>query len=146
MIRILFVIFCFFTIVSIFSCMTPSEIDRSSHRIQLRVKCDEFDDTFYYPTPLMERKDLLTVLAELSLKENPAIRFISTNQTEEIMEVNGRRTSWKEAWHIYLNGQLLSSEDLKKGVRVGEKDKLEIRLEATERVFGIPTKHEETKD
>lgn len=146
MVRLRFVNFFCFVFACVFSCTTPNEIDRSDHRIQLRVKCDEFDDIFYYPTPLMEKKDLLTVLAELSLKENPAIRFISTNQTEEIMEVNGRRTSWKEAWHIYLNGQLLTSHELKQGIRVGKKDKLEILLEATERVFGIPTKHEEKKD
>ena len=116
-------------------------MDRSNHRISFRFICDEFDDVFYYQTPLFERKDLLTVLAEMSVKEDPAIRFISTNQTEEIMEVNGRRTSWKEAWEVYLNGKKISPYELKRGIRVGESDRIEIKLEATERVFGIPTKH-----
>jgi hypothetical protein len=135
-----------FSMLGISGCQSTSEIDRSEIRIKLRFVCDEFDDLFYYPTPLMERKDLLTVLAELSLKENPAIRFISTNQTEEIMEVNGRRTSWKEAWEIYLNGQKITPYDLKKGIRVGDKDKIEIKLEPTERVFGTPTKHGDSVD
>jgi hypothetical protein len=131
---------------NLYCSSSTTEIDRSKNRIQLRFVCDEFDDNFYYQTPLLEKKDLLAVLAELSLSENPAIRFISTNQTEEIMEVNGRRTSWKEAWQVYINGQKISPYDLKKGVRVSEKDKIEIRLEATERVFGIPTKHGESNN
>jgi len=120
-----------------------SEMDRSEHRIMLRFICDDFDDEVYYPTPLFERKDLLAVLADLSIRENPSIRFISTNQTEEIMEVNGRRTSWKEAWEVYLNGKKISPYDLKTGIRVGEKDKIVVKLEAVERVFGTPTKHGE---
>ncbi len=122
------------------------ELDRSEHRIEIRFECDEFEDSFYYPTPRLESKDLLTVMGEMSLKENPSIRFISTNQSVEIMEVNGRKTSWKEVWFIYLNGKKISSFDLKNGVRVGEKDTIKIRLEFTERVFGQPTKHGEGKD
>jgi hypothetical protein len=124
-------------------CFTSKrEMDRSDIKIKLQVICDEFEEVFTYPTPLSERKDLLSLLGELSLKESPSIRFISTNTTEEIMEINGRRTSWKEGWNIYLNGELVSPQELKRGLKVYEKDKILIRLEKIERVFGKPTKHE----
>ncbi|TGN07219.1 hypothetical protein EHS11_18000 [Leptospira ilyithenensis] len=81
---------------------------------------------------------MLLLLAELSQKENPSIRFISTNKTEEIMEINSVRNSWKEGWVIYINGEVVNSVELKLGVRVGMEDKIEIKLIPVERVFGRP--------
>lgn len=131
------------SLLLLFDCQqNRSNADRHDGSIKIRVLCDEFDDEFHYPTPLSEKKDLLQVLAELSLRESPSIRFISTNQTVEIMEINGRQNTWKEGWSIYLNGQFISISGLKKGVRVEERDIIEIRIEAIERVFGKPTKHD----
>jgi hypothetical protein len=124
------------------SCgISRHERSEAENHVLIQVVCDEFDDAFYYPIPAFEKKDLLGILAELSVSENPSIRFISTNQTEEIMEINGRRTSWKEGWNLYLNGKYLSPSDLKRGLKVGSFDTIRIKLETTERVFGIPTKH-----
>ncbi|BDA79892.1 hypothetical protein LPTSP3_g28220 [Leptospira kobayashii] len=115
-----------------------SKQDSITNQIKIRVLCSEFEEEFYYPILLGEKKDLLLILAELSQKENPSIRFISTNKTEEIMEINGARNSWKEGWVIYINGETISSSELKLGVRVGKEDKIEIKLIPVERVFGRP--------
>ncbi len=109
-----------------------------TNQIKIHVLCSEFDEEFYYPVLLGEKKDLLLVLAELSRMENPSIRFISTNKTEEIMEINGARNSWREGWVIYINGEVVNSTELKLGVRVGMEDKIEIKLIPVERVFGRP--------
>ncbi|WP_411821689.1 hypothetical protein [Leptospira sp. 'Mane'] len=108
------------------------------NQIRILVLCSEFEEEFYYPVLIDEKKDLLLILAELSRKENPSIRFISTNKTEEIMEINGAKNSWKEGWVIYINGEDVRPTKLKLGVRVGKEDKIEIKLIPVERVFGRP--------
>ncbi|TGN19092.1 hypothetical protein EHS15_11685 [Leptospira idonii] len=69
------------------------------------------------------------------------MRFISTNRTEEIMTINGASNSWKEGWVIYVNGEKISPVDLKLGVRVGKEDRIEIKLEKVERIFGQPSEN-----
>ncbi|MBL0955733.1 MAG: hypothetical protein IBJ01_13265 [Leptospira sp.] len=90
------------------------------------------------PSSLFDRKDLLFLLAELSKNEDPSMRFISTNRTEEIMEVNGIRNSWDAGWVVYVNGERIDSVQMKKGVKVGPNDQIQIRFETVERVFGRP--------
>ena len=143
MIRIFIHFILLFIMIHLGFC-TSETVKNDSYRnkILIHVSCDEFEDSFEFPIYPSEKKDLLAVLADLSIKENPSIRFISTNQTEEIMEINGRRTSWKEGWNIYVNGERISPKELKRGIRIGEKDKIKINLENVERVFGKPTKHE----
>ncbi|EOQ89087.1 hypothetical protein LEP1GSC202_1866 [Leptospira yanagawae serovar Saopaulo str. Sao Paulo = ATCC 700523] len=90
------------------------------------------------PSGLLETKDLLFLLAELSKKEDPSMRFISTNRTEEIMEVNGVRNTWSEGWVVYVNGERMDGVQMKRGVKVRPTDQIQIRYEAVERVFGRP--------
>ncbi|MCW7480887.1 hypothetical protein [Leptospira kanakyensis] len=108
-------------------------------QIQIQFISDEYEETKSIPSSLFESKDLLLILAELSRKEDPSMRFISTNRTEEIMEVNGKSNSWSEGWVIYVNEEKIDGVQMKRGVRVSPSDKIEIRYEAVERVFGRPT-------
>lgn len=114
------------------------EMDERVPEIRIHFLCDEFKETKRIPSSLYEKQDLLNLLAELSKKEDPQLRFISTNTTEEIMEVNGQRNTWKEGWVIYVNEEKISTKALKKGIRVGVEDQIQIRFEAVERVFGRP--------
>ncbi|MCZ8343572.1 MAG: hypothetical protein O9301_11100 [Leptospira sp.] len=118
--------------------LESSEADVKEPEIRIFFHCEEFKETKRIPTSLYGKQDLLTLLAELSKKEDPQLRFISTNTTEEIMEVNGQRNTWKEGWVIYVNEEKISSKALKKGIRVGVEDQIQIRFEAVERVFGRP--------
>ncbi|MCW7489137.1 hypothetical protein [Leptospira meyeri] len=108
-------------------------------QIQIRFISNEYEETKFIPSSLFESKDLLLILAELSKKEDPAMRFISTNRTEEIMEVNGKSNSWSEGWVVYVNEEKIDGVQMKRGIRVSPNDKIEIRYEAVERVFGRPT-------
>ncbi|MCW7494275.1 DUF4430 domain-containing protein [Leptospira sp. 2 VSF19] len=107
--------------------------------IQIHFISDEYEETKRIPSSLFESKDLLMILADLSKKEDPSMRFISTNRTEEIMEVNGKSNSWSEGWVVYVNDEKMDGIQMKRGIRVGPNDKIEIRYEAVERVFGRPT-------
>ncbi|WP_246052113.1 hypothetical protein [Leptospira idonii] len=131
-------------VIMFVNCTSGLQRKRNSYDqegIHIHVSCSEFEESFYYPTPFSEKKDLLQVFAELSQKENPSMRFISTNRTEEIMTINGASNSWKEGWVIYVNGEKISPVDLKLGVRVGKEDRIEIKLEKVERIFGQPSEN-----
>lgn len=121
-------------------CSYPTKSKTSKEpQIQIHFISDEYEETKKIPSSLLESKDLLLILAELSKKEDPSMRFISTNRTEEIMEVNGKRNSWSEGWVVYVNEERVDGVQMKRGVRVSPSDKIEIRYEAVERVFGRPT-------
>ncbi|GBF50609.1 hypothetical protein LPTSP4_21350 [Leptospira ryugenii] len=125
--------------VFLFCTASPSQRRvESASDIQIQFQSSEYEETKRISVPPWESRDLLLLLAELSKKEDPSLRFISTNRTEEIMEVNGLRNSWKEGWTIYLNDQKIMGTDLKKGIRVSPKDKILIRYESVQRVFGKP--------
>lgn len=136
--------FIFFIIVSFLiffgvQCTLATKSKTSKDpQIQIQFISDEYEETKSIPSSLFESKDLLLILAELSKKEDPAMRFISTNRTEEIMEVNGKSNSWSEGWVIYVNEEKIDGVQMKRGVRVSPSDKIEIRYEAVERVFGRP--------
>lgn len=128
--------FCFFVFVS---CHTPSNANKSKEpTIQIQFISREYEETKMIPSGLLETKDLLFLLAELSKKEDPSMRFISTNRTEEIMEVNGVRNTWSEGWVVYVNGERMDGVQMKRGVKVRPTDQIQIRYEAVERVFGRP--------
>lgn len=121
-------------------CLLPTKSQTSKEpQIQIHFISDEYEETKSLPSSLLESKDLLLILAELSKKEDPSMRFISTNRTEEIMEVNGKRNSWTEGWVVYVNEERIDGIQMKRGVRVSPNDQIEIRYEAVERVFGRPT-------
>ncbi|TGK82677.1 hypothetical protein EHQ24_15000 [Leptospira noumeaensis] len=128
-----------FLIFLLSQCSLPSKSKTSQEpQIQIHFISDEYEETKFIPSSLFESKDLLLILAELSKKEDPSMRFISTNRTEEIMEVNGKRNSWSEGWVVYVNEERIDGIQMKRGVRVGPNDKIEIKYEAVERVFGRP--------
>ncbi len=107
-------------------------------QIQIQFYAKDYEETKSIPSSLFETRDLLFLLAELSKKEDPSMRFISTNRTEEIMEVNGIRNTWSEGWVVYVNGERLDGVQLKRGVKVNQADQIQIRYESVERVFGRP--------
>ncbi|TGL87640.1 hypothetical protein EHQ68_07005 [Leptospira congkakensis] len=120
-------------------CSLPSKSKKSKEpQIQIHFISDEYEEIKFIPSSLFESKDLLLILAELSRKEDPSMRFISTNRTEEIMEVNGKSNSWSEGWVVYVNEERVDGVQMKRGLRVGPNDKIEIKYEAVERVFGRP--------
>ncbi|WP_246834567.1 DUF4430 domain-containing protein [Leptospira levettii] len=126
----------FFTIAN---CkLTRSSQKPKEPEIQIQFLSKDYEETKSIPSSLFDRKDLLVLLAELSKNEDPAMRFISTNRTEEIMEVNGIRNSWDAGWVVYVNGERIDSLQMKKGVKVGPNDQIQIRFETVERVFGRP--------
>ncbi|WP_041769632.1 hypothetical protein [Leptospira biflexa] len=116
----------------------PNTKKSKDPQIQIQFISKEFEEIKSIPSSLFETKDLLFLLAELSKKEDPSMRFISTNRTEEIMEVNGLRNSWNEGWVVYVNGERLDGVQMKRGVKVGPRDQIQIRYESVERVFGRP--------
>lgn len=128
-----FILFC------IGNCMTSKTTNKSKEpEIQIHFLSKDYEETKSIPSSLLDRKDLLFLLAELSKKEDPSMRFISTNRTEEIMEVNGIRNSWDAGWVVYVNGERMDGVQLKRGVKVGPNDQIRIRFETVERVFGRP--------
>lgn len=114
-------------------------ISNENPKIKIHFVCSEFEETKEMDSSLYEKQDLLILLAELSKKEDPSLRFISTNRTEEVMEVNGVRNTWKEGWVIYVNESKVDGKSLKRGIKVGVSDKIEVKFESVERVFGRPT-------
>ncbi|PJZ46783.1 hypothetical protein [Leptospira brenneri] len=120
------------------SLTSKSKISKEP-QIQIHFLSKDFEETKSIPSSMFESKDLLVLLAELSKKEDPAMRFISTTRTEEIMEVNGKSNSWTAGWVVYVNEERMDGVQMKRGVRVSPSDKIEIRYEAVERVFGRPT-------
>lgn len=127
-------------VLILLQCNLPIKSKKSkAPEIQIQYFSEDYEETKSIPSSLLESKDLLLILAELSKKEDPSMRFISTNRTEEIMEVNGKRNSWSEGWVVYVNEERVDGVQMKRGVRVGPNDKIEIRYEAVERVFGRPT-------
>ncbi|TGM59135.1 hypothetical protein [Leptospira vanthielii] len=124
----------------ILQCSLVSKSKKSKDpQIQIHFLSRDFEETKSIPSSLFESKDLLLLLAELSRKEDPSMRFISTTRTEEIMEVNGKSNSWSAGWVVYVNEERVDGIQMKRGVRVSPSDKIEIRYEAVERVFGRPT-------
>lgn len=121
-------------------CSLVSKSKKSKDpQIQIHFLSRDFEETKSIPSSMFESKDLLLVLAELSKKEDPSMRFISTTRTEEIMEVNGKSNSWTAGWVVYVNEERIDGVQMKRGVRISPTDKIEIRYEAVERVFGRPT-------
>lgn len=136
-----FVSFCFLLLIllSLGNCHSSfPEKNTKEPQIQIQFDSKDYAETKSIPTSVLETKDLLFLLAELSKKEDPSMRFISTNRTEEIMEVNGIRNTWTEGWVVYVNGERLDGVQLKRGVRVNQTDQILIRYQAVERVFGRP--------
>ncbi|EOQ95252.1 hypothetical protein LEP1GSC195_2571 [Leptospira wolbachii serovar Codice str. CDC] len=124
----------------ILQCSHLSKSKKSKDpQIQIHFLSLDFEETKSIPSSLFESKDLLLILAELSKKEDPPMRFISTTRTEEIMEVNGKSNSWTAGWVVYVNEERIDGVQMKRGVRVSPSDKIEIRYETVERVFGRPT-------
>lgn len=117
---------------------TPNAKQTKPPEIQIQFLSREYEETKLFPSGLFETKDLLFLLAELSKKEDPSMRFISTNRTEEIMEVNGVRNTWNEGWVVYVNGEKMDGVQMKRGVKVRPTDQIQIKYEAVERVFGRP--------
>ncbi|MDF3819964.1 hypothetical protein P3G55_08650 [Leptospira sp. 96542] len=122
--------------VVIIGCLSSNNKKQTQIVIKIQFESEEYEEIKYIPTSYFEKKDLLLILSELSQKDDPSMRFISTNRTEEIMEVNGLRSSWKEGWVVRVNGAVVTGLELKRGIRVGYNDKIQIRLETVEREFG----------
>ncbi|EMY60310.1 hypothetical protein LEP1GSC203_2553 [Leptospira terpstrae serovar Hualin str. LT 11-33 = ATCC 700639] len=138
--KLLYSVFSLGMVLILLQCNLPIKSKKSkAPEIQIQFFSEDYEETKSIPSSLLESKDLLLILAELSKKEDPSMRFISTNRTEEIMEVNGKRNSWSEGWVVYVNEERVDGVQMKRGVRVGPSDKIEIRYEAVERVFGRPT-------
>ncbi|TGK46674.1 hypothetical protein EHQ43_06845 [Leptospira bouyouniensis] len=135
-----FVLIIFVTSILFFvSCFSSTSANKTKEpTIQIQFISRDFEENKLIPSGLFESKDLLFLLAELSKKEDPSMRFISTNRTEEIMEVNGVRNTWNEGWVVYVNGERMDGVQMKRGVKVRPTDQIQIRYEAVERVFGRP--------
>ncbi|WP_244241360.1 DUF4430 domain-containing protein [Leptospira perdikensis] len=124
----------------ILQCSIVSKSKKSKDpQIQIHFLSLDYEETKSIPSSMFESKDLLLILAELSKKEDPPMRFISTTRTEEIMEVNGKSNSWSAGWVVYVNEDKVDGVQMKRGIRVSPNDKIEIRYETVERVFGRPT-------
>jgi hypothetical protein len=76
-------------------------------------------------------KDLLSILEDLSLQSNLEIRFLSTNQTVEIISLDGIRNQWKKRWKIYHQKEEILPKKLYTGHFVCEDEKIEISYEDT---------------
>jgi|GEM_PF-5356899 len=61
---------------------------------------------------LMELLEIATVLG------TPAMRFMSTKNSAEIIEVNAEKSSWKEIWVLYLDGRQISPNEYRRGTKV----------------------------
>lgn len=70
--------------------------------------------------------DLLEIFARMSAMESPPMRFITTNNSVEIYEVDGIRNSNAKEWAVYVDKKWISGESLKKGVVVPQNAKIEI--------------------
>ncbi|WCL48251.1 hypothetical protein [Leptospira sp. GIMC2001] len=95
---------------------------------------EEFTEKFFLSSEDVGRKNLVEILTEMSLAENPSMRFVTTNTTIEIYDILGTRNTLTKAWKIFVNGKEIDPISLKKGVEVNWKSKIEFKFLPYERI------------
>jgi hypothetical protein len=113
---------------------TQDTLAPDSPGYRITVDYGEQKETYFWQSSL-SHVDLMDALAEFSLREDPSMRFITTNQTIEIYDILGTRNSYTHGWKIYLDGELLSPERLKKGVKISQSTKVLIQYASVQRLL-----------
>ncbi len=102
----------------------------------LRVDYGKHTEMYQFSTDRIQM-DLVDLLSELSLRENPPMRFISTLSTIEIYDVYGTRNNFENEWSLYVNGKKVSWERLKQGINVERDSEILLRYE---KGYRVPTR------
>lgn len=124
-------------LILVSNCAIGKSQDRSRTDIlgySITVDYGRDKETYFWESNLSEI-NLMDALAEFSLREDPSMRFITTNQTIEIYDILGTRNSYTHGWKIYLDGVLLSPEKFKKGVKVSQSTKILIQYVPVQRLL-----------
>jgi hypothetical protein len=121
------------------SCSSFDQYFRSDEKYDIQIEIIQNNETksigYLFPNSENDSekncKDFLSILEELSIQSKIEIRFLSTNQTIEIISIDGIRNQWKKRWKIYSKTIEITPGELSKGHKVCEEDKISIRYEDT---------------
>lgn len=89
----------------------------------------------YFLESYRESMNLNDLFTEFSLRNDPSMRFITTNQSIEIYDVMGTRNNYYKEWRIYLDNKHLPGEKLRKGVTVNQDSRIELRFRDAVRII-----------
>ncbi|MCC5815520.1 MAG: hypothetical protein JJT78_12250 [Leptospira sp.] len=103
---------------------------------------EDREEIYFLPSEV-DRMDLNDLFSEFSLRNDPSMRFITTNQSIDIFDIMGTRNNFQKEWVIYLNGKYISGSVLKKGVLVHQNSKLVLRYTKASRMILPKRKSEE---
>jgi len=81
---------------------------------KLLVDYPDNKEMYILPVELVTTNELLDILAGFSLQQDPSIRFVTTSQSIEVMDVLGTRNNYQYAWRLYVDYKEVSPTDLKK--------------------------------
>jgi len=99
---------------------------KAEHLYKIQVEQDGEEESYSQDREEGEM-DLLVLLEIASLTDRPALRFLSTKDQVEILNVNGTANTWKAHWVVWVNGERISPETLKSGVKVTPRDSVRLR-------------------
>ena len=72
--------------------------------------------------------DLSEILANFSLNQDPSMRFVTTNQTIEVIDVLGTRNNLQFAWRLFIDYKELTCKDLKKGKSISTNQMIQLKF------------------
>jgi len=108
-------------LVFIFSLFLFSDCHTNSPKNQnsivgykLIVDYPDRKEVYILPIENIVGNELSDILAGYSLQQDPSIRFVSTSQSIEVMDVLGTRNNFQYAWRLYVDYKEVSPSDLKK--------------------------------
>lgn len=97
------------------NCQTNSQKNQNSILgYKLIVDYPDRKEVYILPVENIVGNELSDILAGYSLQQEPSIRFVSTSQSIEIMDVLGTRNNLQYAWRLYVDYKEVSPSDLKK--------------------------------
>jgi hypothetical protein len=133
-----------FVIISIlsFSCAGWDNLTNSNDPYDIEIEINRDDESmktgYHFPKDLTPNqnsgkicKDLLFILEDLSLQSKLEIRFMSTNQTIEIISLDGIRNQWTKKWKIFSQNKEILPKKLHSGHIVCENEKIIISYQDT---------------
>jgi len=74
----------------------------------------------------LKTRDVLDVLIRYSLENNPPLRFLSTNDSDEVIAVDHWKNTWTSRWKVFLEERLIDPKDLRKGVKMKAIEKIRL--------------------
>jgi hypothetical protein len=126
-----------FSLSPFFQCRFSQTIDNPENGYTLVVDYGDSRDLYFLEYDQVTNGRLIEILEAFSLRNEPSLRFITTNQTVQVFDVMGIRNNTQKEWRLYLEGKEITPELLKKDQIVPMGSKVELLyLEARGIPFG----------